>query len=180
MVPMNLCNDCCIMSRIHLSDLGDNVLMALKIWVNLAIKLTLWFLCPISTSMGPPAVPGNLWSHVCTLVLCLPCFLRVNPVGLLPFLLLAASRRHSRSTSALSTSESVGQSGEAALTAWPTSSFHVLVLPPSNPSLAGMVHSHLMTSSLCHYVSFCQHSFISFFSFISTFISALKRGFTRT
>lgn len=35
----------------------------------------------------------------------------------LPFLLLAASRRHSRSTSALSTADSVGQSGEQALTA---------------------------------------------------------------
>lgn len=36
----------------------------------------------------------------------------------LPFLLLAASRRHSRSTSALSTADSVGQSGEQVLTAW--------------------------------------------------------------
>lgn len=35
----------------------------------------------------------------------------------LPFLLLAASRRHSRSTSALSTADSVGQSGEQVLTA---------------------------------------------------------------
>lgn len=35
----------------------------------------------------------------------------------LPFLLPAASRRHSRSTSALSTAESVGQSGEQVLTA---------------------------------------------------------------
>ena len=43
---------------------------------------------------------------------------RVLILWVLPFLLPAASRRHSRSTSALSTAESVGQSGEQVLTAW--------------------------------------------------------------
>lgn len=41
----------------------------------------------------------------------------VLTLWVLPFLLPAASRRHSRSTSALSTAESVGQSGEQVLTA---------------------------------------------------------------
>lgn len=56
-------------------------------------------------------VPFGLW-HFLSQVKC------VLILWVLPFLLLAASRRHSRSTSALSTADSVGQSGEQALTAW--------------------------------------------------------------
>lgn len=56
-------------------------------------------------------IPFGLW-HFLSRVQC------VLILWVLPFLLLAASRRHSRSTSALSTADSVGQSGEQALTAW--------------------------------------------------------------
>lgn len=56
-------------------------------------------------------IPFGLW-HFVSRVQC------VLILWVLPFLLLAASRRHSRSTSALSTADSVGQSGEQALTAW--------------------------------------------------------------
>lgn len=56
-------------------------------------------------------IPLGLW-HFLSRVQC------VLILWVLPFLLLAASRRHSRSTSALSTADSVGQSGEQALTAW--------------------------------------------------------------
>lgn len=55
-------------------------------------------------------IPFGLW-HFLSRVQC------VLILWVLPFLLLAASRRHSRSTSALSTADSVGQSGEQALTA---------------------------------------------------------------
>lgn len=56
-------------------------------------------------------IPLGLW-HFLSRVKCMLI------LWVLPFLLLAASRRHSRSTSALSTADSVGQSGEQALTAW--------------------------------------------------------------
>lgn len=56
-------------------------------------------------------IPFGLW-HFLSRVKC------VLILWVLPFLLLAASRRHSRSTSALSTADSVGQSGEQALIAW--------------------------------------------------------------
>lgn len=65
------------------------------------IRLLVMFTC----------IPFGLW-HFLSWVKC------VLILWVLPFLLLAASRRHSRSTSALSTADSVGQSGEQALTAW--------------------------------------------------------------
>lgn len=80
--------------------------------VSVMHSYTASFPCHYETPL-PVAVtriPFGLW-HFLSLVKC------VLILWVLPFLLLAASRRHSRSTSALSTADSVGQSGEQALTA---------------------------------------------------------------
>lgn len=83
------------------------------------------FRCPSMRS----AISSRRVAPVLVLIMCIPfglaflslCFCVLSTCVLilwvLPFLLLAASRRHSRSTSALSTAESVGQSGEEVLPA---------------------------------------------------------------
>lgn len=90
---------------------GGGVAVGLALYL-LMHSYTASFPCHYETPLPVvvTCIPFELW-HFLSRVKC------VLILWVLPFLLLAASRRHSRSTSALSTADSVGQSGEQALTA---------------------------------------------------------------
>lgn len=109
-------------------------------------------------------IPFGLW-HFLSRVKC------VLILWVLPFLLLAASRRHSRSTSALSTADSVGQSGEQALTAWIR--FLYVVLFYTILTFAVMCISQHLACASHRCGAFCsvfvQRGFLFWISFIGCF-----------
>lgn len=109
-------------------------------------------------------IPFGLW-HFLSQVQC------VLILWVLPFLLLAASRRHSRSTSALSTADSVGQSGEQALTAWIR--FLIVVLFYTILTFAIVCISQHLACASHHCRAFCsafvQRGFLFWVSFIGCF-----------
>lgn len=115
------------------------------------ISLSLWNTLVVFT-----CIPFGLW-HFLSWVKC------VLILWVLPFLLLAASRRHSRSTSALSTADSVGQSGEQALTAW-ICFLYVVLFHAILTFAVTCISQHLACASHCC-EAFCSVLFNVAFSF---------------